>query len=154
MFRKALYILIQCTWGLPQTLVGFVLFLINIRKRHYFYHGCIATEWKSLSSISLGLFIFVSVAKSPAKRKGKHISSEEAEKSLVVHEYGHTIQSLFLGPLYLPVIGLPSLIWATVPKYVQKRKNGTSYSSFWTEKGANRLGEKVTGEPSLRDIEF
>ena len=39
-----IYILIQCTWGLPQTLLGFIVLLINIKNKHYFYHGAIITE--------------------------------------------------------------------------------------------------------------
>lgn len=42
--------------------------------------------------------------------------------------YGHTIQSLILGPLYL------------------------SYFSFFTEKWANYLGEQVTGEKSMESF--
>mgnify|MGYP007099320789 FL=1 len=30
---------------------------------------------------------------------------------LIQHEYGHTVQSLILEPIWLFVIGLPSLIW-------------------------------------------
>ena len=32
--KDILYILVQCTWGLPQTLLGFILFLINIKSKH------------------------------------------------------------------------------------------------------------------------
>ena len=42
--KNVIYILIQCTWGLPQTLLGFIVLLINIKNRHYFYHGAIITE--------------------------------------------------------------------------------------------------------------
>ena len=29
--KNVIYILIQCTWGLPQTLLGFIVLLINIK---------------------------------------------------------------------------------------------------------------------------
>ena len=56
-----------------------------------------------------------------------------------MHEKGHRIQSKILGPFYLIVIGLPSLIWATLHSSV--RRLGTiDYFSFYTEKWADRLG--------------
>jgi len=49
------------------------------------------------------------------------------------HEHGHTIQSKILGPFYLFVIGLPSIIWAGLfNKY--REKNNVSYYSLYTEK--------------------
>ena len=52
------------------------------------------------------------------------------------HEWGHTRQSRMLGPLYLIVIGLPSLLWAAW--WNPGRKAG--YFDFYTEKWADRLG--------------
>ena len=43
--KKLLFILIQCTWGILQTLLGLILFLFNIRKKHYWYSNAIVTEW-------------------------------------------------------------------------------------------------------------
>lgn len=37
--RKILYIIIQCTWGIIQTLLGLFVFLLNIKNKHFFYHG-------------------------------------------------------------------------------------------------------------------
>ena len=56
--KNVIYILIQCTWGLPQTLLGFIVFLITIKNKHYFYHGAIITERNVPSSVSLGMFVF------------------------------------------------------------------------------------------------
>ena len=53
------------------------------------------------------------------------------------HEYGHYLQSRYLGPLYLLVIGLPSLLWAAW----WNERRGVSYYSFYTEKWADRLGK-------------
>ena len=58
----------------------------------------------------------------------------------VRHEHGHQIQSKILGPLYLLVIGIPSLIWAWLYGPVIKyTRNG--YYRFYTEKWADKLGE-------------
>ena len=67
--------------------------------------------------------------------------------------YGHTLQSLILGPLYLIVIGIPSTLWGFLPNLHKKRKDEQiSYFSFFTEGWANRLGEKVTGEKSMGNL--
>lgn len=64
-----------------------------------------------------------------------------------VHEYGHTIQSLILGPLYLFVVGIPSFIWCNNKKCIAMRQdNNKSYYDLYCESWANRLGEAVTHE--------
>ena len=40
-----LYFLWQCTWGLPQTLLGLVELLFCVRCPHYRYHGALVTVW-------------------------------------------------------------------------------------------------------------
>ena len=151
--KKALYIFVQCTWGILQTLVGFVVFVWNIKKPHAFYHGAVLTEWPSRSSISLGMFVFVYNGRASRLKVQSNARGVFADKGLIVHEYGHTIQSLFLGPLYLAVIGIPSLLWARLPYYIKKRKEGAPYSAFWTERGADRLGERTTRERSFTNTE-
>jgi hypothetical protein len=98
------------------------------------YKGSVCTEWKRNVGLSLGLFIFV----------------WPDDTRVCVHEYGHSIQSAVLGPLYLPIIGIPSAIWANLPA-LQKRRSHQhlSYYRFFPEKWANRLGERVTGDKSL-----
>lgn len=68
-----------------------------------------------------------------------------------INEDGHTIQSLIFGPLYLIVMGIPSTLWGFLPYFQNKRNNGVSYFSFFTEKLANYLGEKVTKEKSMEN---
>ena len=148
---KALYIIIQSTWGILQTLLGFIVFLFNINNKHYFYHGAIVTETKSQSSVSLGMFVFVTSNPLLDKREVNKIPDEEMYNRLLVHEYGHTIQSLIFGPLYLIVMGIPSTLWGFLPFYQKKRDNGVSYFSFFTERFANYLGEKVTKEKAMEE---
>ncbi len=133
------YILWQCTWGLPQTLVGLMIYLKNIKCKHYFYHGAVATEWKDPHhGVSLGLFIFV------PKEPQKDTIKKQAHKRLVAHEYGHTIQSLLLGPLYLLVIGLPSFTWCMLPYFRKLRKEKKiPYSALYTEKWADYCGREL-----------
>ncbi len=149
--KKILYILIQCTWGFPQTILGLIVFLININNKHYIYHGAVVTERKAPSSVSLGLFVFTTTNPMKDKRKENKIPDQELKNRLLVHEYGHTIQSLIFGPLYLIVMGIPSTLWGFLPYFQNKRNNGLSYFSFFTEKFANYLGEKVTKEKSMEN---
>ncbi|MBP5606006.1 MAG: hypothetical protein J6X60_10770, partial [Ruminiclostridium sp.] len=76
---------------------------------------------------------------------------EKLSAELCAHEYGHSVQSVLLGPLYLPVIALPSSVWCMAPHCVRKRQHtGRSYYSFYTEKWANSIAGKITGsEPEL-----
>ena len=146
--KKILYILIQWTWGILQTLLGLILFLINIKNEHIFYHGAIITRIKGKTSISLGMFAFVGLDLQMDKRVENKIPDDEIEKRTLVHEYGHTIQSIIFGPLYLLIIGIPSSIWAMT---FNNKNNTISYYSFYTEKWANVLGEKVTKEKAMEE---
>ncbi|MDF1617924.1 hypothetical protein [Petrocella sp. FN5] len=123
-----IYILLQCTWGLLQSFAGLLIFLFNITSSHNLYHGAVRTQWSAKSGLSLGLFIFVPVD-----------CSREISEKLSVHEYGHTLQSLVLGPLYLPVIGLPSFIWFLLYPIIKKKK-AISYYDFIIEKWADAWG--------------
>jgi len=128
----------QCTFGLIQSLIGFVMFIKHKDCKHEIYHGAIVTyhngDW---GGISLGMFTFVN-----GRRR------ESWVKDARIHEYGHTIQSLFLGPLYLVIVGLPSLIWASSKKTNEKFKTGElNYFDLYCESGANTLGAWVTKEP-------
>lgn len=103
------------------------------------------------SSLSLGMFLFVSddpFFYYPQYRKEYDL--ERFSRMLMIHEYGHTIQSLLLGPLYLLLVGIPSITWSFLPIFVRKRaRNRISYFSAYPERWANQLGEKISGEISI-----
>lgn len=146
-----IYRIWQCTWGILQTFLGLVLFLKHYQNKHYRYHGAVVTVWKSKTSISLGMFVFVTSEPFFAKKFEGKISVEELSGRLLVHEYGHTIQSLILGPLYLILIGIPSTLWGFLLGKKRKEKQ-IPYGAFFTEKWANSLGEYVTGEKSIGNL--
>ena len=55
---------------------------------------------------------------------------------------GHGTQSRWLGPFYLPIVGLQSIIWAGLyGAVIPYTKNG--YYKFWTERWADKLGGVV-----------
>ena len=115
--KQFLYLLCQWTWGLPQNLVGLALYL------YYRMKGC-------PGSMSMGSFLFM------------HPTWTPADKELLAHEYGHTIQSLFFGPFYLLTVGVPSILWAGLPGFKKLRRKGRGYYTVYPEKQATRLGKR------------
>jgi hypothetical protein len=132
--KRLLYIVWQYTWGLLQNLAGGTIYAFYRLRGcpHFAYQGALAVIWPVRSgSMSLGRFLFL------------HESYRPGDRALLAHEYGHTIQSLILGPLYLFVIGLPSLLWAGLPIFQRRRLiKHISYYSFYPEKWANALGAR------------
>lgn len=140
--NRIVYWLLQWTWGIVQNLCGLVLFIIwKIKKpdgKRLFYHGAVVTDWGAgKGSMGLGMFIFFGHKGSPH------------EKEILVHEYGHTVQSAFLGPFFLTTIGIPSFVWANVKQFERKRREkNLSYYHFYPEKWANDCGERVVHLPA------
>lgn len=124
--KKFLYTLIQWTWGFPQNFIGLLVFLgckmtKCVSKN---YKNAVATKWNNkYGSVSLGMFMFL---------------NDDTDETLAAHEYGHSIQSLILGPFYLFVIGIPSLCWAAFGDNYRKKHNKTYYE-FYTESCANKI---------------
>ena len=134
--KKSLIILIHCTWGIIQTLCGLVWFVVQTIKR-----GKIEIEWVGHSfhsimpgrsdGVSLGLFSF----------NGESCEDHLLEQKDIKHENGHSIQALKYGPLYLIVVGIPSLI-----NYHNKDLDGydkqgyRKYYQVWPENNADKLG--------------
>ena len=149
--RRFLFTLLQLTWGLPQTLAGFLLYLYWRPRAatRYLYHGAVVTEWTCGGGISLGLFVFIAEKGARYQRGGLELTPEESKAAVRVHEYGHCIQSLLLGPVYLPCVGLPSWLWANLSALRRlRREKNLSYYAVYPEKWANSLGERATGEES------
>lgn len=115
---------LKMIWELPQNLAG--LFVKRFFKTSFKckFKDALIYNWNLRSGISLGRYIFV---------------HEDAPMETIKHEYGHTIQSKYLGWLYLVVIGLPSIIWCGCFKGYRKKHN-ISYYDFFTERWANHLG--------------
>ena len=112
-------------WCLPQNLLGLaVIAVCNVRRveDHYEYS-------RAYGSLCLGEFIFLSRADAHSAR-------------VLYHERGHREQSRRLGWLYLPIIGLPSLIWSGLFGGY-RRRHGIDYYDFFTERWADRLGSEI-----------
>ena len=124
--------LILFIWQLPQHIVALIYFGylvmmckdLGIDSR---YKQAIVIPCVMRGAVTLGNYVFVG------------LNSEY--KETVKHELGHTIQSKILGPLYLIVIGIPSITYCGLRRMFPslRKKN---YYNFYTERWANNLSEK------------
>lgn len=113
-------------WELPQNLLGILLTFIFATDNCLVYKGKKIRICNNFpGGISLGNYIWV-----------RGYPNNTRTWNIVKHKWGHTRQSRMLGPLYLIVVGLPSLIWAAI--YTEKV--GYSYYDFYTESWADELG--------------
>lgn len=114
-------------WQLPQLIAAFIYYQY-LKSKDEILDTCtsqgaiVFIKRKSCGSVTLGSYIFL---------------SPMATDTTVRHEWGHTRQSLILGPLYLIVIGIPSIIWAATHRAIAPNK---PYDWFYTEAWANKLG--------------
>lgn len=133
-FKWWLIFILLFIWQLPQALLGLMMFpFLGNRKLRADRHYNFCWESRDMSGgISLGPFAFVS-----------EMSSKREE--VIAHEVdGHTVDSKIFGPLYLLVIGIPSLFHAIF-------MFSKCYYDFYTEKWANKhAGLEVTEYCGLR----
>jgi hypothetical protein len=115
-------------WELPQTVLAaiiIILFKRRVTKRISYGLANILYMKGFPGGISLGRFIILNE---------KHSDKQFPRK----HEYGHSIQSLYLGWLYLLVVGIPSLIRSIVWRLF--KLDSYKYYAGYPEKWANKLG--------------
>lgn len=124
--------LILFIWQLPQHLlailyIGYLVMMCKDLGVDSRYKQAIVIPCVMRGAVTLGCYVFVGL-------------NSEYRKT-VKHELGHTIQSKILGPLYLIVIGIPSITYCGLRRIFPslRKKN---YYNFYTEKWANNLSEK------------
>lgn len=120
--KRFLFYIIQWTYGIIQNLLGLIVFLLFVFKKHHIYRCSVITVWNFKNSLSLGMFIF---------------SNDINNLYIIKHEYGHSIQSLILGPFWLLIIGIPSILWCSL--FSLKIIKNIDYYSFYSERWANKL---------------
>ena len=130
------------TWELPQTFVGFLVWLIQGWQPLQVYRGSIVTDTANFG-VSLGGFIF-SMGKSAFQKLGYPKQLAESDAELCIrHEGGHAVQSRILGPLYLLIVGIPSLVMNLMSSWsltYGKRIFWKNYYKRFPENWADRLG--------------
>lgn len=125
-------------WELPQNVLGAIDFgaCLALRRveRVRWERERIFVKLRGAGAVSLGLFVFWSEEDTPFVR----ITSTNKE-----HEFGHSIQSRMLGPLYLPLVGVPSscrVLYAIgYRKVTGRRWDGyfRGYPEDWADRLAN-----------------
>ena len=115
-------------WQAPQMLAAWIWYLVRYENIIDKSTGKFYTVYRGASrgGVTLGDRIFLSNC-----YQGEYLAL------IIAHESGHVKQSMILGPLYLFVIGIPSIIWAWCRKTIAPNK---SYWWFYTEAWANKLG--------------
>lgn len=132
--------ILQCTWGFAQNLLGLLIRLKYLKNKCYIFRTSIVTIWDKNYNIGCGMFIFLS----GNKRYVDTLKDKKEKYDTLVHEYGHSIQSIILGPLFIPIIAIPSLVWAFSKTFQRMRiKNNTSYYWLYCELWANMIGDKI-----------
>jgi len=127
--------LVYWTWCFPQTLVGF-LYFTNSKKNHVKVEKYKLSIVTTLNREHTGGFCW-----------GKYIFIDKnPDKHVIKHEYGHTLQSFILGPLYIPIVWIKSRllylktmkIYHHHPKEFPKAKE--EYYKSFPENWADTLG--------------
>ena len=130
-------------WQLPQNLLGLILILfyrpevcIILQNGNKVYFSRNMT-----GGISLGKYSIINSYYAGLKTGNKTMKpiEELVQLDVVKHEgIGHGTQSRYLGWFYLLVIGLPSIVWASLyGSIIPYTHNG--YYKFPTESWADKL---------------
>ena len=127
---RTLLVSILFGWEIPQNVLGFAVFVIVggfRRGRYERLHMRIFI--RATFGISLGMFVF-------------YLSNLKGNKH---HEYGHALQSMMLGPLYLLVIGIPSVLRVFYGSWYLRihKRPWKGYYAGYPEKWADRLGSRM-----------
>lgn len=130
--------ILKFIWQLPQNLIALVILGLNCLGKKTFYtkevEGIkvyIVKRGVFKCGVSLGNFIILDLL----YVTDRHLPNLP---TVAKHEHGHQIQSLYFGPLYLLVIGLPSVINNLIHR--AKGKSDRWYYSRYPERWADKLG--------------
>jgi hypothetical protein len=127
---------LSLAWEAPQTALGVAVLALEAARGRIVNMEVegdrLVVESKG-TGISLGHIVFWSPESS---------RWHDLDKRNRAHELGHTKQSRLLGPLYLPVVGLPSVSRAAYALLYREVTGGqwTRYYDGYPEDWADRLG--------------
>lgn len=122
--------LILIIWQLPQTILGLIALAI------FGKHVCYYNECAKVKVIRVDKRDFLGNA---CCSFGPIIlTTTNCDENTLRHETGHSVQSIYYGPLFLLIVGLPSIIlfWR---KRLQNKSSSWYYEHF-PENQAEKLG--------------
>lgn len=127
-----LYYLLSFTWGITMNIIGLFAFTgaLIVGGKPMIFHGRFVVKVGSCwGGVSLGNFIL----------------TDQDWEWVIKHETGHTIQNAWMGPFFLFLVGIPSVVryWYRELKYYRYNVYPpTEYDSVWFESSATLLGNK------------
>ncbi len=128
--RRIVYRVLHWSWELPQTLLGALIFAcVRAFDRNVSTQGgplatLVTRTVRFRGGISLGMFVVTT-----DYRRLYRAVPAGAQRRLDAHELGHVKQSLMLGPLYLPLVGVPSISRAALLRF--SRRRGGAFAARW-----------------------
>jgi hypothetical protein len=134
---SAIITMLLFLWEFPQNILGVANLLIHAVRgsivERSFERSRMFIKVRS-GAVSLGFFIFWSDV-----GNGQFLLDERNKH----HEYGHSVQSRILGPLYLLVVGIPSVSRVAYAHryYTRQGARWTGYYEGYPENWADRLGK-------------
>lgn len=136
---KIFYWVLSLTWGLPMTLLGLttaVVLLCCGKKPYPNMYGYYFVVGKGWGGFNMGPISVVS------KNPSRHTLN---------HEFGHSIQNCYLGPLLPFVVAIPSAVRYWYREWLVRSGRKKSYElppydSVWFEGTATSLGNKYWEE--------
>ena len=135
MLSKKTYVALSCTWGIIMTLIGSIAYVVLVVagkkpiKNKYGVAFMIGSGWGGLDIGPVAI-----VNENPTER-------------ILNHEFGHSIQNCYFGPLFPFLIAIPSVIRYWYREYLVRSGKKKSwelppYDSIWFEGDATRIGSE------------
>jgi len=134
------FYMLSFTWGILWTLIGLIIALVavlvnykHIRVSTFLGRIKIVITNKTFGGINLGII---------------YIVDKYDELGTNIHEVGHSVQNIILGPLFIPLVAIPSGIRYQLFDWLDSRhykKHGVylDYYSIWFEKQATNFGTRL-----------
>lgn len=132
--HKWLYYILNLTWGLLMTIIGYIIALIMLITFHKprFYKGVMYFISRKINGgFSVGMVLVV-------------CNESDALKN---HEIGHTYQNAIFG-IFMPfIVSIPSMIRYWYIEHQEKKGKEIYYDGVWFEKSATDIGNCVSWMP-------
>ena len=125
-------------WQIIQNIIGLVLIIVtSAERKNKTVDSVEYTFWVSKrfnsnwAGVSLGDYVVFA-------------AEDYADEKSIKHEHGHQIQSVYTGPLYLLLVGIPSFVRNIYDRIAHKDwtyiQRVNWYYGGWPENSADKLG--------------
>jgi len=127
-----LYYILSIVWGLPLTIIGYLLALVLLpfgKLERVGLTYCLILNRETSWGMSIGTMIFIG-------------RNSVGDRRMLEHEYGHTFQNAIFGPFTLFLVSIPSAVrfWIRQYMYAHGKTPKTDYDSVWFEGSASKIG--------------